>query len=171
MRRLIDFIIAHSSIFVFVIYVTISIILLLRYNPYQKSVYYNSANEVAGNYYSTINDVTGYIGLRQINEELQLSNTQLELEVASLRAELQQLKSEKNIEEFIEIKSPDVQIIGIARPVNVSVVNAHNYVTINKGYADGIEEGMGVINRSGVVGIISTVSENYSLVIPILNMQ
>lgn len=169
MRRLIDFIIAHSSIFVFVIYVTISIILLLRYNPYQKSVYYNSANAVAGSYYSTVNDVTGYIGLRQINEELQQSNTRLELEVANLRAELQQLKSESNTDEFIEVKSSDVQIIGIARPVNVSVANAHNYVTINKGYADGIEEGMGVINRSGVVGIISTVSENYSLVIPILN--
>lgn len=169
MRRLIEFIIAHSSIFVFVIYVTISIILLLRFNPYQESIYFNSANNVAGKYYSVINNITGYIGLREINNELQQNNTELELEVAQLKAELQQLKSENNIEEFIQGELPKTRLFGIARPVNVTTVNANNYITLDKGSLDGIKEGMGVINRSGVVGIISTVSDNYSLVISILN--
>ena len=169
MRRLIEFIIAHSSIFVFVIYVTISIILLLRFNPYQESIYFNSANNVAGKYYSVINNITGYIGLREINNELQQNNTELELEVAQLQAELQQLKSENNIEEFIQGELPKTRLFGIARPVNVTTVNANNYITLDKGSLDGIKEGMGVINRSGVVGIISTVSDNYSLVISILN--
>ena len=169
MRRLIEFIIAHSSIFVFVIYVTISIILLLRFNPYQESIYFNSANNVAGKYYSVINNITGYIGLREINNELQQNNTELELEVAQLKAELQQLKSENNIEEFIQGELPKTRLFGIARPVNVTTVNANNYITLDKGSLDGIKEGMGVINRSGVVGIVSTVSDNYSLVISILN--
>ena len=169
MRRLIEFIIAHSSIFVFVIYVTISIILLLRFNPYQESIYFNSANNVAGKYYSVINNITGYIGLREINNQLQQNNTELELEVAQLKAELQQLKSENNIEEFIQGELPKTRLFGIARPVNVTTVNANNYITLDKGSLDGIKEGMGVINRSGVVGIVSTVSDNYSLVISILN--
>ena len=169
MRRLIEFIIAHSSIFVFVIYVTISIILLLRFNPYQESILFNSTNCVAGKYYSGINDITGYIGLREINIELQQNNTELELEVASLRAELQQFKSESNIEEFIQGELSETRLLGVARPVNVTTVNTNNYITLNKGLKDGVKEGMGVINRSGVVGIVSTVSDNYSLVISILN--
>ena len=169
MRRLIEFILAHSSIFVFVIYVTISIILLLRFNPYQESIYFNSANSVAGKYYSMIDNITGYIGLRDINNELQENNAELELEIASLKAELQQLRSETNIEEFLQGELPKTRLFGVARPVNVTTVNANNYVTLDKGTADGIKEGMGVINRSGVVGIISTVSDNYSLVISILN--
>ncbi|MBR5323974.1 MAG: rod shape-determining protein MreC [Muribaculaceae bacterium] len=169
MRRLIEFIIAHSSIFVFVIYVTISIILLLRFNPYQESIFFNSANSIAGKYYSVINNISGYVGLREINNELQQNNTELELQVAQLKAELQQLKSENNIEEFLQGELSKTRLFGVARPVNVTTVNANNYITLDKGSTHGVKEGMGVINRSGVVGIISTVSDNYSLVISILN--
>ena len=169
MRRLIEFIIAHSSIFVFVIYITISIILLLRFNPYQESIFFNSTNSVAGKYYSTINNITGYVGLRDINNQLQENNTLLEMELARLKAELQQLKSENNIEEFLQGELPKTRLFGVARPVNVTTVNTNNYITLDKGSLDGIVEGMGVINRSGVVGIISTVSDNYSLAISILN--
>lgn len=169
MRRLIDFIIAHSSIFVLVIYVTISIILLSCFNPYQQSVYFNSANTIIGKYYSIINNISGYIGLREINEELQRNNSELELQVARLKADLQQLKSENNIEEFMQGEIKSAKIVGVARPVNVTTVNTHNYVTLDKGSNDGIKEGMGVINRSGVVGIVNKVSDNYSLVISILN--
>lgn len=169
MRRLIDFIIAHSSIFVFVIYVTISIILLLRFNPYQESVYFNSANAVAGKYYSLIDNITGYIGLREINTELQESNSELQLQISLLKEEIEQLSEENSIEEYSKGLIQKNKLIGIARPVNVTTTNAHNYITINRGSDDGIKEGMGVINRSGVVGIISTVSKNYSLVISILN--
>ncbi len=169
MRRLIDFIIAHSSILVFVIYVTISIILLLRFNPYQESVFFNSANAVIGKYYSIINNITGYIGLREINTELQQSNSELLLQLSQLKAEFEQLNSEKNIEEFSKGTIQKNKIFAIARPVNVTTTNAHNYITIDKGMDDGVKEGMGVVNRNGVVGIISTVSKNYSLVISILN--
>ena len=169
MRRLIDFIIAHSSILVFVIYVTISIILLLRFNPYQESVFFNSANAVIGKYYSIINNITGYIGLREINTELQQSNSELLLQLSQLKAEFEQLNSEKDIEEFSKGTIQKNKIFAIARPVNVTTTNAHNYITIDKGMDDGVKEGMGVVNRNGVVGIISTVSKNYSLVISILN--
>ncbi|MEG1999721.1 MAG: rod shape-determining protein MreC, partial [Bacteroidales bacterium] len=71
MRRLIEFIITHSSIFVFIIYTTISLILLFGFNPYQQSVFFTSANDVAGRYYSVTGQITGYFGLRDINKELQ----------------------------------------------------------------------------------------------------
>jgi rod shape-determining protein MreC len=44
-----------------------------------------------------------------------------------------------------------------------------NYITINKGKKDGIAPDMGVVSNKGVVGVVSTVSENMAVVIPILN--
>ena len=53
--------------------------------------------------------------------------------------------------------------------MNNSVSYLANYITIDKGRSDGIERDMGVVSERGVVGIISTVSDNYAVVIPILN--
>ena len=39
-----------------------------------------------------------------------------------------------------------------AEVINNSLRKRKNYITINKGSIDGIEEGMGVISNSGVVG-------------------
>jgi Cell shape-determining protein len=47
----------------------------------------------------------------------------------------------------------------------------HNFLVIDKGRKDGIESDMGVISSSGVIGIISSVSENYSFVISFLNIN
>lgn len=44
-----------------------------------------------------------------------------------------------------------------------------NYLTLNKGSAQGIEEGMGVINDYGAAGVVMSVSEHYSLVKTVLS--
>lgn len=44
-----------------------------------------------------------------------------------------------------------------------------NYITINLGTKDGIEEEMGVISSDGVVGIVKSVSENYATVLSFLH--
>ena len=57
----------------------------------------------------------------------------------------------------------------VADVVSNSVTRLANYVTLNKGRADGVEPDMGVVSDRGVVGIVSTVSEHFSVVIPLLN--
>jgi len=53
--------------------------------------------------------------------------------------------------------------------VNNSVTHLSNYITVNKGRKDGVEPDMGVVSERGVVGIVSTVSDHFSVVIPLLN--
>jgi rod shape-determining protein MreC len=55
--------------------------------------------------------------------------------------------------------------------INNSLTHVDNYITIDKGENDGIRPEMGVINGSGVVGIVYHTSANYSVVIPILNSK
>ena len=47
----------------------------------------------------------------------------------------------------------------------------NNFLTLNKGSKDGIRIGQGVIINDGIVGIVKSVSQNYSLVISILNKK
>ena len=51
MRNLINFLLRHSSWIVLAIYVAISCVLLFGRNPYQRSIYLSSANQVASAVY------------------------------------------------------------------------------------------------------------------------
>jgi rod shape-determining protein MreC len=50
-----------------------------------------------------------------------------------------------------------------------SYANQRNYVTINKGQEDGIEQDMGVITDMGILGIIENTSNKFATVQSILN--
>ena len=67
MRNLINFLLRHSSWIVLAIYVAISCVLLFGRNPYQRSIYLSSANQVASAVYDLQSEVTSYFGLREVN--------------------------------------------------------------------------------------------------------
>jgi rod shape-determining protein MreC len=56
-----------------------------------------------------------------------------------------------------------------ARVIQNSVTHYRNFITLNVGKVDGIKPEMGVANADGIVGVISLVTQNYSVVIPVLN--
>ena len=92
MRKLINFFIRYSRWFFFVFYVVLSCVLLFQNNPYQHHVYLTSANTVASGVYDVTSNITGYINLRDINEDLQRRNAMLESEVIALRNRNRQLR-------------------------------------------------------------------------------
>jgi rod shape-determining protein MreC len=56
-----------------------------------------------------------------------------------------------------------------AKIINNSVNKQLNYITLNKGSLHGIEPEMAVVSVDGVVGVVKSVSNNYSTVISLLN--
>ena len=70
MRKLLEFILKHIPFIAFVFYFVISLMLLVKNNPFQKSVYLTSANNIVGTVYSTSSNINGYFGLREINQSL-----------------------------------------------------------------------------------------------------
>jgi rod shape-determining protein MreC len=58
-----------------------------------------------------------------------------------------------------------------ARVIQNSVSHLNNYITLNIGKKDGVLPEMGVANAQGIVGVVSKVSDLYSVVIPVLNPQ
>ena len=51
--------------------------------------------------------------------------------------------------------------------INNSTNKRNNFITLNKGKVNGVKKGMGVVSNNGVIGVVHSVSENYSLVLSI----
>ncbi len=170
MRNLISFLIRHSSWFVFLFYVAVSLLLLFRNNPYQQYVYLTSANAVSASVYKGVSSVTSYFNLHSINRDLQERNALLEMEVIDLRHRLDECRILLSAD---SLSLPDSVARSyeyhFASVINNSVSKPMNYITIDKGSSDGIEPEMGVVDQNGVVGIVSVVSEHAARVISLLN--
>lgn len=170
MKNLINFIIRHISWFLFLFYVIISCLLLFQNNPYQQYVYLTSANNVSSSIYKGVSNVTSYFNLQSINNDLQQRNALLEMEVITLKSQIQDYKLLLSND---TINLPDSVAKSFeyhfAHVINNSVSKPMNYITLDKGRLDGIEPEMGVVDQNGVVGIVSVVSDHAARVISLLN--
>ena len=171
MRNLLNFFLKYNYWFLFVLLEVISFALLFRFNSYQGSAFFTSANRVAGAVYDAANNVTGYFHLKTINDELVQKNVELELQVERLREALTEATGDSSGIEQMKQEALQGYDIFKASVINNSITHADNYITINKGTADGVRSEMGVVNGSGVVGIGYLTSSHHSIVIPVLNSK
>lgn len=169
MRNLINFLWKHSSWIVFAVYVVICCILLFGRNPYQRSVYFSSANRISVVVYDLQSEFSSYVGLRTANRDLQLRNGELELEVLNLKEQLNYYRSTIGIDTIPSDSVMHNYDFIVARVVNNSVAQINNYITIDKGRADGVKPEMGVVDQNGVVGIINVVGEHHAVALSVLN--
>jgi rod shape-determining protein MreC len=171
MRNLLNFFLKYNYWFLFILLEVISFALLFRFNNYQGSAFFTSSNQVAGMAYEAANNVTGYFHLKSINDDLVQKNVELELQMECLRSALMELTSDSTGLERMKSDALKGYDIYRANVINNSLTHVDNYITLDKGENDGIRSEMGVINGSGVVGIVYHTSSNYSVVIPILNSK
>ena len=171
MRNLLNFFLKYNYWFLFILLEVISFALLFRFNNYQGSAFFTSSNQVAGMAYEAANNVTGYFHLKSINDDLVQKNVELELQMEHLRSALMGLTSDSTGLERMKSDALRGYDIYRATVINNRLTHVDNYITLDKGENDGIRSEMGVINGSGVVGIVYHTSANYSVVIPILNSK
>jgi rod shape-determining protein MreC len=170
MQKLFEFLIGKRHWLVFILCEIISLVLVYRHNAYQRNVFLGSANMVAGYVSSVSGSVMSYIGLRKENRALFERNSLLELEVLELQQQLTAIRSGISSYEHMMVDSTDRHYRYVAAEVvNNSVTQLFNYITINRGRRDGVEPDMGVVSMYGIVGIVSTVNDRFSVVIPLLN--
>ena len=169
MSELLKFLVKYSSWFLFAAYVLASCVLLFTANPFQHHIYLTSANVVSSGLYRTTNNVTSYFSLRDINEDLQRRNSDLELEVYRLNEVIRDYQQRL----YSDTMSVDSALnrfhFIIAHVINNSINHPHNYITIEKGRLDGIEPEMGVMDQNGIVGIVNVVGDHTARLISVLN--
>ena len=171
MRNLLNFLIKYNYWFLFLLLEVASFILLFRFNHYQQSVYFTSANGVAGKVYEISGGITSYFHLKTANEDLLARNMWLEQRLSFLENVLKEKGLDSARLYSMERLAPTEYQIFKANVIKNSLNKADNYITLDRGTTEGIRPEMGVVDANGVVGIVYKTSPHYSLVIPLLNSK
>ena len=166
MERLFLFVYKYRAFFTLLSLEVLCAWLIIQNNQYQSSKYFNTSNATIANAVATSTSVKQYFGLRDINRELAEENAKLHQLLAKQKNIL--LESKLSIVDSSKLKSFTYTS---AKVINNSTNFSKNYITINKGEADGIAPGMAVISAKGVVGKVKTVSKHYAVVISMLNID
>ena len=164
MKNLLHFIVRFHFTILFIVFEIFCLLLLVNYNNYQKSEFLNSSNAISGGIYQKVSSVTDYLSLAQTNEELNRENVRLR----NLLHSSYKLTTDSSYV-FIDTIYKQQYIYRTAKIINNSVNKQLNYITLNKGRIHGIEREMAVVTDNGVVGVVKSVSNNFSSVISVLN--
>lgn len=134
------------------------------------SVYLSTASEVTARLLNGKDKVTTYFGLAEQNLALAEQNAQLQQRVVELEAmvSLTRLDSLSETEAISRVHRAGYRI-SPAQVIDKSVNQTDNYITIDRGSADGVVPDMGVMGVDGAVGVVYKCTEHYSLVMPLLN--
>ena len=171
MRNLIEFLARYNHWLLLFVLETVSLVLLFRFNSYQGSVWFTSANSMAGSVLSMSSEVESFFSLGKVNEDLTKRNVYLEQKVRQLEEKLHySTQARDTMPVATTVALPAVKLIK-AKVVDNSISKIDNYITIDKGSADGVRRDMGVACGTGVVGIVYLVAKHYSVVIPVLNSK
>jgi rod shape-determining protein MreC len=144
----------------------ISFVLMVSFNNYQRVTFFNSSSNFIGSVYEKYSSMDDYFSLSRTNARLAADN-------ASLRKQVERLKA---LQEKYPVNRPDTvdapaYVFTSAKVISNSVNKQLNYITINKGSRHGIKKDMGIIDASGVVGVITDVSPNYATGLSLLNKR
>lgn len=164
MRNLLIFITKYNAFFLFLIFEISSLIIYIKYNSFQKATFISSTSKITGGLYMQVDQLKGYLSLKEVNDSLARENARLR----------NQLKSSFYVDSVNKHEVKDTvykqQYTFIeAKVVNNSVNRSNNYLTIDKGSMQGIAKGMGVICGSGLVGKVVFVGEHLSVVQSLLH--
>lgn len=164
MRNLIIFIRRYFNFFLFLILGIFCLSLFFRHNNYQRTSYVNSANAVTGYLFRKYNTIQYYFHLKAVNDSLVRQNAYLLNQMHSdfIMADTQAIKQIDTVYHRQYLYLP-------AQVINNSVNEPANYLTLYRGSRQGVEKGMGVVGPQGIVGIVRTVSPNYSVAMSLLN--
>ncbi len=166
MRNLILIFIKYGGFILFLLLESLSMYLVVQYNKNQNQIYFSSANTITGFLYSQIDEVTKFWNLSAVADSISRENAQLYAQLDN--SQLIQTPWQDTVikREFQEMYTYMPAIVR-----NNSISSHNNYLTIELGSKNNIQPGMGVISKSGVVGVVNKCSKHFASVISILNKE
>jgi len=160
MDRLLNFVYQYRAFFTFLLLVLFCSWLIVENNQYQSTRYFNSSNRLAANIISFSQGIREYFSLRRINADLAEENSKLRTQLERYAVTDSMYTDTTRRFDFVS-----------AKVINNSTQMFKNYITVNKGRADGLRPGMAVISGKGAIGKVKSVSDHYAVLISLLNVD
>jgi rod shape-determining protein MreC len=142
------------------------IYLVVQNNYYQKASFINSSNVLSANILQTSTNVEQYFYLKNENENLAKENAELRSHIMG--------SFDMTVNKEYTVNDTTYHqkyVYTSAKVVNISTNRRNNYLTLNKGTKQGIQNNMAVITSTGVVGQVKDVSENFCTVMSLLHSK
>ncbi len=170
MKNIFLFIGRHFTFVSFIVLQILCIIMLSKYNKTYEAFFSATANELTGKVNANLSNVYTYFSLKEINRQLSVENARLR---DSLKANFIAPDSTK------KLVTDTVAIDSIkqyrkfnylpAKVVGNTISSQTNYLTLERGFKQGVRKGMSVLGPEGIVGVVIDVSENFSRVMSLLH--
>lgn len=168
MEQLFAFIAQSRNFILFVLLEVMCFYFIINTNNYWSASFFNTSNRYAAQLLTWSNTAREYTSLRQVNADLAAENLRL-------RTQLTQRQQERSPTAPPLYKSDSIFAtrfkFTIGKVINNTTTLANNYLTIDKGTADGIKPGMGVISPTGIVGRVRFCNEHFSVITSILHSE
>ena len=160
MQQIFNFVIRNKTFLLFLLLFGIALSLTIQSHSYHRSQFINSANTITGGVYGVFSNMGQYFDLKEQNTILIEENKKLRQRLLNINA-LETINDSPFKDRRFEVISAEVYKNSYNSP--------NNYLTINRGERDSIQQDFGVITSKGIVGIIDNTSYKFSTVLSILS--
>lgn len=173
MRNIFLFIRRYFVFLCFIVLQAVALWMLFKYNRFHRAAFLGVANEITGSINTQVDKVDDYFHLREENRRVHRMNdsllnilrTNYNVPDTSQRVVVDSLK----VDSLTEYRR---YIYRDAKVVYNSVNFENNYLQLNRGTAEGVQDNMAVINSDGaIVGLVVGTSKNFSQVMGLLHTK
>ncbi|MBK8499808.1 MAG: rod shape-determining protein MreC [Flavobacteriales bacterium] len=164
MRDLFRFLFRIRNSLLFLLLLGLSFAFLYNGNAHHRARAISGSNAIAGTFFTWRKSVTEYANLKEVNERLAAENADWRNRHVSAYAPVEDI--------FVRINDSihrQQYTCLPAKVVNSTWHKPRNFITLDKGAANGVRTGMGVIGPDGIVGVVSDVSPHFASVISVLH--
>ncbi len=171
MKNIFQFIGRYFTFICFIGLQIVCIVMLSKYSETHEAFFGAAANEFTGKVNAQVNNFYAYFSLKQINKELTNENARLKNNLqssfvapdSSQRIVIDTLVRDSSNHQYRKYFWLPAAIVGN------TVTSQTNYLTIERGNLQGVTKGMSVIGPQGIVGVVISTSDNYSIAMSLLH--
>lgn len=164
MKKLIAFLFRSRTFLLFLILQAIALFFTINSRSFQRASFINSSSKFTGGVLESYNNYSSYLNLNEQNERLAKENAKLRSLLKNSYLPISSASSSLEDTTY-KVRYQYTQ----ANVISSSFLKARNFITIDRGSAQGIKSGMGLIGPDGVVGLVINVSEHFATAMPLIN--
>lgn len=164
MQNLISFISRYNTLLLFLVLQLLVFNLISSHRVFQNAALFQMSAKLNGWIYNSTAEVNQYFKLKQLNDSLVNENARLKRNIEQyIPGKIFSDTLEKDTTGYYKL----LRLIPSKVIQNSVEIGQNNYLTLDKGRLQGIQEDMAVLSESGIVGVINGVTNNYASVVPL----
>jgi rod shape-determining protein MreC len=166
MRSLFAFLFRLRALALLLVLEGLCLAMITRGNAFQRIRFTNTSDAAVAKTYEKTSQVKGYFFLIQVNNDLAAENAKLKSALEKYRAVI----ADRLVDSLTRDTSRNYDYV-VGKVVNNSVNRTNNFLTLDRGLADGVRKGMGVVGPTGIVGKVDICSEHFCVVRSLLHSK